>query len=87
MTIFAFFGLAVFGIGHASTANGTDVVPSRPSTTYPIRFDHHAGHTSKDAVPRPTVSYPIKFDTPEPRRLAPQPTVSYPIEFSTLGTE
>ncbi|QTD95711.1 hypothetical protein S1361_38440 [Streptomyces cyanogenus] len=87
MTIFALFGLAVFGIGHASAANGTDSAPHRPSVTYPIRFDHHAGSTSKDVAPRPTVSYPIKFGTPEPRKPAPQPTVSYPIDFSTLGAE
>ncbi|MEU7560278.1 hypothetical protein [Streptomyces eurythermus] len=87
MTIFALFGLAVFGIGHASTANGTDSAPRQPSVTYPIRFNHYAASTSKDVAPRPTVSYAIKFDTPEPRKPAPQPTVSYPIDFSTLGAE
>ncbi|WP_227025666.1 hypothetical protein [Streptomyces fodineus] len=87
MTIFAVFGLAVFGIGHASTAKGTDSAPRRPSVTYPIHFDHHTGSFSRDAVPRPTVSYPIKFDAPGPRKSAPQPTVSYPIDLSTLGAE
>ncbi|MFF8947128.1 hypothetical protein ACF1A5_33695 [Streptomyces sp. NPDC014864] len=82
MTIFALFGLAVFGIGHASTVNGTDSAPRQP-----IRFDHYADSISRDVAPRPTVSYPIKFDTPEPRKPAPQPTVSYPIDFSTLGAE
>lgn len=87
MTIFALFGLAVFGFGHTSTANGTDSAPRRPAVTSPIRLDHHAGSTSRDAMPRPTVSYPIKFDAPEPRKPAPQPTVSYPIDFSTLRAE
>jgi hypothetical protein len=87
MTIFALFGLAVLGFGNTAPTNASGSEPHRPSATYPIRFDHNAGSTSKGAVPRPTVSYPIKFDTPKPRGPLPRPTVSYPIDFSTLGAE
>jgi hypothetical protein len=86
MTIFALFGLAVFGIGNNATVNATDNAPPPPTVTYPIRFDdHHARSTSTNAVPHPTVSYPIKFPAFKPRTAAPTPTVSYPIDLAALG--
>lgn len=86
MTLFAAFGLAILGFGHASASDGTDGVPPTPSVTYPIRFDdgtHHA--VPRVAVPHPTASYPIKFDTPAPRKAAPAPSVSYPIDLAALA--
>ncbi|MFF9213981.1 MULTISPECIES: hypothetical protein [unclassified Streptomyces] len=86
MTIFALFGLAVFGIGNNATVNTADNAPPRPTVTYPIRFDTHpAPNTTTNAVPHPTVSYPIKFPTPKQRRVTPTPTVSYPIDLAALG--
>ncbi|WP_369657509.1 hypothetical protein HEP85_43685 [Streptomyces sp. RPA4-2] len=86
MTVFAAFGLAVLGLGHTSTADGTDGVSPTPSVTYPIRFDDVLPRNARRvAVPRPTVSYPITFDTPAPRKAPPAPSASYPIDLAALG--
>lgn len=84
MTIFALFGLAVFGIGNNATLNTADNAPPRPTVTY---FDyHHARSTTTNPEPHPTVSYPIKFPAPKKHRPAkPTPTVSYPIDLAALG--
>ncbi|MEW2252338.1 hypothetical protein ACFW6K_22225 [Streptomyces sp. NPDC058733] len=86
MTIFALFGLAVFGIGNNATVNTADNAPPRPTVTYPIRFDDHpARSTTTNPEPHPTVSYPIKFPAPKHRPAKPTPTVSYPIDLAALG--
>ncbi|MFE7834734.1 hypothetical protein ACFU53_01240 [Streptomyces sp. NPDC057474] len=87
MTIFAAFGLAVLGIGNASTSTEADSTPPEPPVTYPILFEHSTNSAPKTAVPRPTVSYPVKFDMPALRRAAPTPSVSYPIDLSALAGE
>lgn len=86
MTVFAAFGLAVLGLGHTSTADGTDGVSPTPAVTYPIRFDDVLPRNARRvAVPRPTVSYPITFDTPASAQGAARPSASYPIDLAAPG--
>ncbi|MFJ2008088.1 hypothetical protein [Streptomyces chartreusis] len=87
MTVLAIVGLAVLGIGNASTATGANTTPPEPPVTYPIHFEHSTNSAPGTAVPRPTVSYPVKFDMPALQQPAPRPSVSYPIDFSALGGE
>jgi len=85
MTVFAVFGLAVLGIGNASTGVGANSTSPEPSVTYPVRFEHSTNRAPQSTVPRPTVSYPVEFDMPALERPAPQPSVLYPVDLSALG--
>ncbi|WP_119581027.1 hypothetical protein [Streptomyces europaeiscabiei] len=87
MTIFAVVGLAVLGIGNASTTTEADSTSPEPPVTYPILFEHSTNSAPKTAVPRPTASYPVKFDMPALQQAAPTPSVSYPIDLSALAGE